>query len=188
MDKIRHFKLPTADFRTELREGIVRALRAVSVHFSSTINIEGLSATDLFAMNTLLGGAIEEQTVATLNMLRTDYWKHRSKNAMTVIHPETHPYPEAGSSYSDVVNDDKGGNFGRIARISGLMDDWIDETVRIKLSGIEARWWIRFLRLFDEKSDEKTIQEGIRKLALSIGHNSEWADEVLSHITRLIQM
>ena len=289
MDKTRRFKLPPDDFRTELREGIVRALRAVPVHFSSTINMEGLFATDLFAMNTLLGGAIEEQTVATLNktrsiwdsggkwadyqfrrypesfpdvrleseraeeplmgielkgwyllskeempsfrfrasadamtvwdllavfpwslsnvisgtpvlgspfieqakyaaVLRTDYWEHRSKNAKAVIHPETHPYPEAGSAYSDTVVDDKGGNFGRIARISGLMDDWIDETVRTKLSGIEARWWIRFLRLFDERGDEMSIQEGIRKLAQSTGHGSEWADEVLSHVTRLIQM
>ena len=68
------------------------------------------------------------------------------------------------------------------------MDDWIDETVRTKLSGIEARWWIRFLRLFDERGDEKSIQEGIRKLAQSTGHGSEWADEVMSHVTRLIQM
>ena len=61
------YDLPLDDERTLLREGVVRALKAVPMHFKSTINIEGLSAIDLFAMNTLLGGAIEDQTVATLN-------------------------------------------------------------------------------------------------------------------------
>ncbi|MFQ9800926.1 MAG: hypothetical protein ACLR23_20580 [Clostridia bacterium] len=64
------YELPGDDERTLLREGVVRALRAVPMHFTSTINMEGLSAIDLFALNTLLGGAIEEQTVATLNETR----------------------------------------------------------------------------------------------------------------------
>ena len=64
------YDLPLDDERTLLREGVVRALKAVPMHFKSTINIEGLSAIDLFAMNTLLGGAIEDQTVATLNATR----------------------------------------------------------------------------------------------------------------------
>lgn len=50
---INRYELPASDERTELREGIVRALRAVPMHFKSTINIEGISAIDLFAMNTL---------------------------------------------------------------------------------------------------------------------------------------
>lgn len=71
MDDVTRYVLPKDDKRTELRDGVVRALRAVPTHFTSPINIEGLSATDLFAMNTLLGGAIEDQTVATLNATRT---------------------------------------------------------------------------------------------------------------------
>ena len=70
MDEVKRYSLPKDDERTVLREGVIRALRAVPMHFVSTINIEGLSATDLFAMNTLLGGTIEEQTVATLNATR----------------------------------------------------------------------------------------------------------------------
>ena len=46
------YGLPRDDERTVLREGVVRAFRAVPMHFRSTINIEGLSAIDLFAMNT----------------------------------------------------------------------------------------------------------------------------------------
>ena len=70
MESVERYELPQDDERTELREGVVKALRAVPMHFMSPINIEGLSATDLFAMNTLLGGAIEDQTVATLNATR----------------------------------------------------------------------------------------------------------------------
>lgn len=49
MDDVTRYVLPKDDERTELRDGVVRALRAVPMHFTSPINIEGLSATDLFA-------------------------------------------------------------------------------------------------------------------------------------------
>lgn len=41
-----HYDLPADDERTKLREGVIHALEAVPMHFSSTINIEGLSAID----------------------------------------------------------------------------------------------------------------------------------------------
>ena len=283
------YELPGDDERTLLREGVVRALRAVPMHFTSTINMEGLSAIDLFALNTLLGGAIEEQTVATLNEtraiwdpegrwadyefkryaesfpdvrlernggdapvigielkgwyllakeempsfrfrasanamtvwdliavfpwslsnvisgtpilespyieqakyvadLRTYYWEHRSATAKPVDHADTHPYPDAGSSYSDTVHDDKGGNFGRIARIPGLMDDWLEEAMKTNLAGIEARWWVRFLKLFDERGDEEAIRIRFERLAQSIGRGTEWTEEVVQHVMRLMEM
>lgn len=55
--------------------------------------------------------------------LRNYYWETRNDRAKPVIHPDTHPYPLPGSSYSDTVSDDKGGNFGRVARVHGLMDE-----------------------------------------------------------------
>ena len=289
MEKVKRYSLPEDDERTVLRDGVLRALRAVPMHFVSTINIEGLSATDLFAMNTLLGGTIEEQTVATLNAtraiwdpngkwadyefkryaesfpdvrlerndggipligielkgwyllakeempsfrfkasadamtiwdliavfpwslsnvisgkpilespyieqakyaadLRTHYWEHRSASAQSVEHPDTHPYPEPGSSYSDIVHDDRGGNFGRIARIRGLMDDFIKEAMQTTLAGIEARWWVQFSKLFDERGDESTIRVRFERLAQQTGHDSKWVDEVVSHVSRLIEM
>lgn len=287
--EIKRYELPPNNEQTQLREGIVRALKAVPMHFKSSINIEGISAIDLFSMNTLLGGAIEEQTVATLNATRaiwdadgqwadyefrryaesfpdvrlesessknpligielkgwyllakeeepsfrfrasvdamtvwdliavfpwslsnvisgtpilaapyieqakyaadkrTYYWEHRSTSAKPVEHPDTHPYPEPGSAYSDIVKDDKGGNFGRIARITGLMDDWVEDTMKTKLSGIEARWWVRFLKLFDERGDEESIKKGLTKLAQSIGRDERWVDEVLSHVSGLMNL
>lgn len=68
---IKRYDVPAGDERTVLREGVIKALQAVPMYFSSPINIEGISATDLFAINSLLGGAIESQTVVTLNATRT---------------------------------------------------------------------------------------------------------------------
>lgn len=289
MNSVKRYELPFHDERTELHDGVVRALRAVPMHFSSTINIEGISATDLFAMNTLLGGAIEDQTVATLNStrsiwdpfgkwadyefkryaesfpdvrlvsgssntpligielkgwfllakeevpsfrfrasanamtvwdllvvfpwslsnvisgtpflgapyieqakyaadLRTHYWENRSANAKPVEHPDTHPYPNPGTSYSDIVHDDRGGNFGRIARVHGLMDDWIEDALQTPLAGIEARWWVRFLKLFDERGDEIAIRARFERLAEAAGHDSAWVDEVVGHVARLMDL
>lgn len=283
------YELPPNDERTLLRERVIQALRAVPMHFVSTINIEGISTTDLFAMNTLLGGAIETQTVETLNAMRaiwdpegrwsnfefkryaesfpdvrleandgstpligielkgwyllakeeepsfrfkasanamtvwdliavfpwslsnvvsgkpvlevpfieqakyaadmrTEYWETRSATAQPVEHPETHPYPDPRSAYSDIVHDDRGGNFGRIARITGLMDNWIKEAMKTSLAGIEARWWVRFFKLFDERGDENTIRSKFERLAEQTGHNSEWVENIVAHVTGLMEL
>ena len=283
------YELPPDDNRTLLREGVVRALRAIPMHFSSTINVEGISTTDLFSMNTLLGGAIENQTVETLNAtraiwdpdgrwadyefkrysesfpdvrlesnaggepllgielkgwyllakeeepsfrfkaaanamtvwdlivvfpwslsnvisgtpvltspfieqakyaadLRTEYWENRSPTAQRVEHPHTHPYPDPRSAYSDIVRDDRGGNFGRIARITGLMDDWILEAMKTSLAGIEAKWWVRFFKLFDERGDEDAIRTKFIRLVSQTGHDSEWVENVVAHVIGLMEL
>ena len=66
-DRPEHYELPDGDERTELRNGIVRALYALPMHFTSPINVEGIEVNDLFSINTLLGGTIEAQTVMLLN-------------------------------------------------------------------------------------------------------------------------
>ncbi|MCQ2428982.1 MAG: hypothetical protein MJ192_01495 [Clostridia bacterium] len=277
------YELPLDDERTVLREGVIRALRAVPLYFKSTINIEGVTITDLFSANSLLGGAIEEQTIITLNEvrsiwdpdgkwnnysfrrypesfpdvrlenneddkpligielkgwyllakeqepsfrfqasagamtvwdliavfpwhfsnvisgkpvleapfieqakyaadLRTEYWESRSKSAMKVEHPDIQPYPKAGSKYSDVVHDDAGNNFGRIARIKGLMDTWVSDTMRTPLGGIEARWWVQFFLLFKEDCNEDKIKSQFIKLAKNAQYDSEKADKLFDYL------
>ncbi len=68
------------------------------------------------------------------------------------------------------------------------MDDWIEDTMRLKQSGIEARWWVRFLKLFDERGDEASVKDGIRKMAASIGRCDEWGVEVAAIVNKLMQM
>ena len=68
------------------------------------------------------------------------------------------------------------------------MDEWVEETMKTKLSGIEARWWVRFLKLFDERGDEESITDGIKKLASSIGRDDKWVEDVMSLVRGLMQL
>ena len=54
-------------------ERVSEAVLAMPSYFSSPTNIEGLAATDLFVLNTVLGATIEVQVVETLNRMR-DVW------------------------------------------------------------------------------------------------------------------
>ena len=50
---------------------VIDALYAVPAHFTSRTVIEGIAATDLQTLNTVLGAAIEDQVVGTLNRMRS---------------------------------------------------------------------------------------------------------------------
>ena len=54
----------------ELYQKVVDALYAIPAHFNSRTAIEGIAATDLQTLNTVLAATIEEQVVATLNRMR----------------------------------------------------------------------------------------------------------------------
>ena len=120
--------------------------------------------------------------------MRTEYWENRSATAQPVEHPDTHPYPDPRSAYSDIVHDDHSNNFGRIARITGLMDDWVKEAMATSLAGIEARWWVKFFKLFDERGDESTIRAKFERLAARAGHDSAWVESVVAHVTGLMEL
>lgn len=293
------YELDPSDERTALRESLVGALRALPHYFTSPINIEGLIATDLFSMNTLLGGAIEEQTVRILNTLRatwdpngrwydrefvrfpesfpdvrlvrsandpepvigvelkgwyllskekepsfrykasadattaydliacfpwalsnvlsgnpvvyepyveqakyaadmrTYYWHHRiGSNAHRVNdinHPDTSPYPRAGTLYVDAPVQDGGGNFGRIARVPGLMKAWIADALNIKLSGIEAQYWVAFLLAFVEGSTKEDTESAIARIEATIREErlsltSDARTQLMSHLHAIVDL
>ncbi len=46
------------------------AITSLPIHFRSATNIEGISATDIFTLNSALGATIEQQMVSTLNAIR----------------------------------------------------------------------------------------------------------------------
>lgn len=54
-----------------LHQGVKTALMSLPAGFSFPHPISGVNATDLFNLNTLIGAAIEDQVVATLNRSRT---------------------------------------------------------------------------------------------------------------------
>ncbi len=54
----------------KLYENVKRALLSLPQYFRPEINISGVLATDIFALNTSLGSTIEEKTVESLNHVR----------------------------------------------------------------------------------------------------------------------
>ncbi len=65
--------LPDVLVENELRlyEGVLAALRALPASFSFPHPVSGIRVTDLFNLNSLIGAAIEDQVVVTLNRTRS---------------------------------------------------------------------------------------------------------------------
>lgn len=76
----------------ELWRGVRSALYACPDRFSTSTNIEGLMATDIFTLNTPLAATIEDSMVKTLNDLRS-VWDPRGeyKTYAFVRQPQTFP-------------------------------------------------------------------------------------------------
>lgn len=85
---------------------------------------------------------------------RNYYWQEmretkstRKSSRKIAIPAGVKPYPKKADRIADEPADDTGGNFGRIAR-TGLMDEYIERTLRLSLCGIEAKEWIGFFKKF----------------------------------------
>ena len=61
---------PEDDPRTELAQRVGGALLVLPGFFEFGTRIEGIDATDLFSLNSVLGTSIEVQVVHTLNKMR----------------------------------------------------------------------------------------------------------------------
>jgi hypothetical protein len=57
----------------ELYQKVREVLLSLPIHFSTAIRIEGISAMDIFALNSALGTTIENHVVDTLNRARTSW-------------------------------------------------------------------------------------------------------------------
>lgn len=263
-------ELPEGDQRKQLLANVREAIRALPFYFESKTVIEGLDASDLFSLNSVLGGTIEVQAVSTLNRIRNVwdpenqwaeygferfsqtfpdvrlvsrrdvtatpvlgielkgwyllakekapsyrytatpdacseydllvvvpwhladvlsgapvvrdpyveqaryaaemrnyYWQHQ-RGVITgtgIISPRgVHPYPSPKTHTSDKPEKDSGGNFGRVARVHGLMDEFITQAVNTPISGIEARHWIDFFKVFTDASDPEQIEANMKRL------------------------
>lgn len=87
---------PTAeDVDLDLLQAVRETLFALPSRFVSTLNIQGVLATDLHAFNTSLGASIEEQVVAALNGLKT-WWDPNDK------YP-THQFVRSSQRFPDVT-------------------------------------------------------------------------------------
>ena len=296
-------ELPEDDNRSALVENVREAMGALPFYFTSPINIEGLDAGDLFALNSLLGGAIEIQTVDNLSRMRevwdpdeqwqqygfkrfpqsfpdvrlvkeqtdsipalgielkgwyllskesvpsfrfaatrsacspwdliavvpwtlsnvlsgtpmahkpfveqaryaadmrTYYWQHLREDPSTGPRSDADnaiasptgcgPYPRSRAEVSDKPAADGGGNFGRLARVTGLMDEWIEELLDTPVSGIPSRHWIKFLAAFSESKDPTAVSKSIETLLRKSAPDMSTSDakvvvELIYDIGRLV--
>jgi hypothetical protein len=99
--------------------------------------------------------------------MRNFYWQHQrgTESGTGIISPPSvHPYPSAKTKTSDKPEKDSGGNFGRVARVRGLMDDFIEAALNTPISGIEAEHWIDFFRVFTDASDPEQVERNMSRL------------------------
>lgn len=93
---------------------------------------------------------------------RNYWWQHvrGAKGDVTIKPPvgEVRPYPPPKVEINDSATRDTGGNFGRIARIR-IMDDYVESMLAKRISGIEARHWVQFFRMYAEAADPQVISQ-----------------------------
>lgn len=79
---------------------------------------------------------------------RNYWWKQERKaeSDAEIIRPKNvKPYPGARDNFSDSPKNDKGGNFGRIAR-SAIMDSYVKGFDKLDLLGIKLDSWRDFFK------------------------------------------
>lgn len=135
----------------------------------------------------LLRPFIEEARYAAEH--RNYYWTElrgvHGAAAAVVTADHLAPYPTKNQKFNDKAANDSGGNFGRVAR-GGLMTAFIEELMALPLSGIPARHWQSFLKIFASGAQAAAIDRGLA----SIRHEAEQAGlepEKIAVIERLIQ-
>ncbi|MFF8325353.1 hypothetical protein ACH49M_08980 [Rhodococcus qingshengii] len=97
---------------------------------------------------------------------RNYYWQHmrNTKGDTAITSPEgAIPYPDTSDMrISDHPAYDGGGNFGRVARVSGMMDDFIRDSNNTEVLGIRIGDWHSFLRMHSDQADLDTVSAKMR--------------------------
>lgn len=95
---------------------------------------------------------------------RTYYWQHardaaKGTDRSIQTPPGATPYPGKDAQIADVPAYDGGKNFGRVARVRGLMDDFIKASHELEVLGIRILDWYRFLRIHSDQADPDQVSE-----------------------------
>ena len=106
---------------------------------------------------------------------RNHYWSHgrgvTGEDAEIKLAANAKPFPAKGDVFNDEAKKDQGKNFGRVAR-GRLMTSFIESLLLEPISGIPARYWQMFLRIFAEGAEADAIEKkliSMRKEAEKMG-------------------
>ena len=98
---------------------------------------------------------------------RNFYWQEsreqRNKNPNIRIPKDTKHYPGIRQEASDEAEEDKGGNFGRIAR-TNILNQYINSLKDEFFLGIKISHWIEFFRAVSDTSADREIERRIRSI------------------------
>jgi hypothetical protein len=124
---------------------------------------------------------------------RNYWWQHVrvSAEAKGITSPEgVKPYPTKDMQIADSPDYDGGGNFGRLARVTGLMTDFIDSAKSQEAMGIPIKDWIAFLKIHSDNSDPEDVSDYLLgELARTTRLNSAGvAQQVLDHLMTLVSL
>ena len=124
---------------------------------------------------------------------RNHWWEHvRETNDPRGINSPTgvRPYPTKDMQIADTPEYDRGGNFGRLARVTGLMTDFIASAKAQEAMGIPINDWIAFLRRHSDNSDPEQVTVSLlRELNTATRASSEDdAERVLAHLDELVRL
>lgn len=119
--------------------------------------------------------------------MRNYYWQYQrgaTSKTGVISPPNVHPYPSPKTKASDKPEKDSGGNFGRVARVHGLMDDFISRSLNAPISGIEACHWIDFFRVFTDASDPEQIEANMQRLLAreATNNDEDRAEAIVQHV------
>jgi len=98
---------------------------------------------------------------------RNFYWqesrKQRNKNPNIRTPKDTKYYPDIRQEAADEAEEDKGGNFGRIAR-TNILNQYIDSLKDRSYLGIKISHWIEFFKAVSDTTTDIEIERKIRAI------------------------
>lgn len=126
--------------------------------------------------------------------VRNYHWQYlRESNEAKTIRLADHqaPYPKKDDRCSDIPDGDSGGNFGRIAR-SSLLDDFLEMTSEQQVSGIPAKAWTAFFKIFNDSARdvdemERAVTSRLKKYAKESNIDSEKLIEALQRFIEMVR-
>jgi len=124
---------------------------------------------------------------------RNNWWEHvrETTDPRGISSPTgVHPYPTRDMQISDVPDHDRGGNFGRLARVTGLMTDFIASARAQEAMGIPINDWILFLRRHSDNSDPEQVTASLlQELSKTTRAGSDsQAARVIEHLEGLARL